>query len=138
MPGYVVERVVQALSDRAGKAISRARILLIGVAYKKDVDDMRESPALKLIDKLEGMGANVDYHDPFFPEMPLTRAYPALAGRRSTSWEPDRFAQYDLALICTDHSTLDYDGLVAAVPIVVDTRNATRNVSKGRDRIVKA
>ena len=138
MPGYVVERVVQALSDRAGKAISRARILLIGVAYKKDVDDLRESPALKLIEKLEALGAQVDYHDPFLPEMPPTRAYPALAGRRSTSWEPDRLAQYDLALICTDHSALDYDGLVAAVPIVVDTRNATRNVSRGRDRIVKA
>ncbi len=138
MPGYVVERVVQALSDRAGKAISQARILLIGVAYKKDVDDLRESPALKLIERLEALGAQVDYHDPFLPEMPPTRAYPALAGRRSVSWEPDRFAQYDLALICTDHSALDYDGLVAAVPIVVDTRNATRNVSRGRDRIVKA
>ncbi len=138
MPGYVVERVVQALSERAGKAISQARILLIGVAYKKDVDDMRESPALKLIDKLEGLGARVDYHDPFFPEMPATRAYPNLAGRRSTPWDTKLFAQYDLALICTDHSALDYAALVAAAPIVVDTRNATRDVVSGRDKIVKA
>ena len=138
MPGYVVERVVQALSERAGKAISQARILLIGVAYKKDVDDMRESPALKLIDKLEGMGAKIDYHDPYFPEMPETRAYPKLAGRKSVAWDAKAFSAYDLALICTDHSSLDYDALVAAVPIVVDTRNATRNVGAARDRIVKA
>ncbi len=138
MPSYVVERVVQALSERAGKAISQARILLIGVAYKKDVDDLRESPALKLIDKLEATGATIDYHDPFFPEMPQTRGYPKLAGRKSVAWDPEAFSAYDLALICTDHSALDYDALVAAVPIVVDTRNATRNVVAGRDRIVKA
>lgn len=138
MPAYVVERVIQALSERAGKAISQARILLIGVAYKKDVDDLRESPALKLIDKLEALGARVDYHDPFFPEMPQTRAYPKLAGRRSVAWDTSGFAQYDLALICTDHTALDYGALVAAVPIVVDTRNATRDVVEGREKIVKA
>ncbi len=138
MPGYVVDRVVQALSDRAGKAISQSRILMIGVAYKKDVDDMRESPALKLMEKLEAMGARVDYHDPYFPVMPQTRAYPQFAGRRSTPWDTDGFSQYDLALICTDHTSLDYQALVAAVPIVVDTRNATRSVEDHRDRVVKA
>ncbi len=138
MPGYVVERVVQSLSERSGKAISQARILLIGVAYKKDVDDMRESPALKLIDRLERLGAEVEYHDPFFPEMPETRAYPTLAGRTSVAWDPSAFARFDLALICTDHTDLDYAALVSSVPIVVDTRNATRDVVADRDRIVKA
>ncbi len=138
MPAYVVERVAQALNERAGKAVSQARILLLGVAYKKDVDDMRESPALKLIDRLEALGARVDYHDPFFPEMPQTRSYPKLAGRKSTPWDLAAFAQYDLALICTDHTGLDYNGLVGAVPILVDTRNATRDVVQGREKIVKA
>ena len=138
MPDHVVERVVKALNDRAGKAVSRARILLIGVAYKKDVDDLRESPALRLIEKLAALGAEVDYHDPYVPEIPPTRAYPDLAGRRSVDWDPERFAGYDLALICTDHSALDYAALVAALPIVVDTRNATREVAEGREKIVKA
>ncbi|NNG02766.1 MAG: nucleotide sugar dehydrogenase [Inquilinus sp.] len=138
MPGYVVDRLVGALSERLGKAARGARILLFGIAYKKDVDDMRESPALKLIEKLEALGATVDFHDPYVPQIPPTRAYPDLAGRRSVPWDIAAFGGYDAALIVADHGAVDYAALAASFPLVVDTRNATRAVVDGRERIVRA
>jgi UDP-N-acetyl-D-glucosamine dehydrogenase len=119
--------------------LNGARILLIGLAYKKNVDDLRESPALVIMQELLEQGAVVEYFDPWISEIPQTRAHPRLAGRRSVAWEPPRFSQkFDVALIVTDHDNVDYAGLVAALDLVVDTRNATRHVSKGRGHIVLA
>ena len=136
MPKVVVDRAAAALDARTGKGLRGARILIVGIAYKKNVDDMRESPALRIIELLESRGALTDYHDPFIPVIGPSRQHGALAGRRSVGLE--RAGDYDMTLIVTDHSGIDWEALVAAAPLVIDTRNATRNVKANRDRIVKA
>ena len=138
MPGHVIERLSGALNSRFSKALNGARILLIGLAYKKNVDDVRESPAFKLIELLEARGAAVDYYDPYAPEIRPSREHPDLAGRRSIAWAPESFAAYDAALICTDHDAIDYAALVKHSALVVDTRNATKSVKESRDKIVRA
>jgi UDP-N-acetyl-D-glucosamine dehydrogenase len=138
-PQQVVNSVASALSSRKRVSVNGARILLVGLAYKKNVDDLRESPALVIMQDLETRGASVEYFDPWIPEIPVTRAHAGLAGRGSIEWDPQRFAAtFDAALIVTDHDAIDYAGLVKSVDLVVDTRNATRNVREGRDRIVLA
>ncbi|MFZ5931688.1 MAG: nucleotide sugar dehydrogenase [Pseudomonadota bacterium] len=138
-PYQVIDRLVRELSDRKAKSARDARILMLGVAYKKNVEDMRESPALVLMQELEDRGARVDYYDPFVPQLAQTRAHPRLAGRPSVEWHLDNFCgRYDVALICTDHDGIDYDGLVGAIDLVIDTRNATKGVKLGRNRIVLA
>ncbi len=136
MPRIVVDRVAAALDAKTGKGLKGARILVIGVAYKKNVDDMRESPALRIIELLEGRGAKTDYHDPFIPVIGPSRQHGALAGRRSVPLAGA--SGYDLVLIVTNHDGIDWEALVAAAPLTVDTRNATRDVKQNRDRIVKA
>ncbi len=136
MPKVVIDRVAAALDTKTGKGLNGARVLVVGIAYKKNVDDMRESPALRIIELLEGRGAKTDYHDPFIPVIGPTREHGALAGRRSVPLSDA--AGYDLALIVTNHDGIDWEALVAAAPLVVDTRNATHDVKKNRDRIVKA
>jgi UDP-N-acetyl-D-glucosamine dehydrogenase len=140
MPTYVVEKLTEALNDRCGKALKGARILLMGVAYKKNVEDCRESPALKLLELIEQRGATVDYHDPFVPALPETRRYPAFSLRRSIAWDRDALSSYDACVICTDHDRIDYAELTGASRLVVDTRNATHRVADGaaRNKIVKA
>ena len=138
-PYQVIDRLVRELSDRKAKSAHGAHILMLGVAYKKNVEDMRESPALVLMQELEDRGARVDYYDPFVPLLAQTRAHPRLAGRACVEWHLDNFCgRYDLALICTDHDGVDYAGLVGAIDLVIDTRNATKDVILGRDRIVLA
>ncbi|MBM4288918.1 MAG: nucleotide sugar dehydrogenase [Deltaproteobacteria bacterium] len=122
MPYFVVERAVQGLNEKCGKSIKGAKVLVIGVAYKKDVDDMRESPSLKLMELLLQRGAGVDYHDPYIPVMPRTRRYQF--NLRSVPLTPESLASYDLALIATDHSCLDYGSILTHAPLVIDTRNA--------------
>jgi len=138
MPRFVVERVGTTLDARFGKGLNSARILVVGLAYKKNVDDFRESPALRIIELLEKRGATADYHDPFIPVIGPTREHAALAGRRSVALDPKVVATYDLVLIVTDHDNVDWDALVASAKVVVDSRNATRDVTRHRDRIVKA
>ncbi len=137
MPRIVVDRVAEALDAPLGKGLNGARILVVGLAYKKNVDDMRESPALRIIELLESAAPATDYHDPFIPVIGPSRQHGALAGRRSVPLDR-RVGDYDVALIVTDHDGIDWDALVDAVPLVVDTRNATRNVTANRERIVKA
>ncbi len=136
MPRIVVDHVAAALDAKTGKGLNGARVLVVGIAYKKNVDDMRESPALRIIELLEGRGAATDYHDPFIPVIGLSRQHGALAGRRSVPLSGA--SDYDLALVVTDHDGIDWQALVDAAPLVVDTRNATRDVGKNRERIVKA
>lgn len=138
MPRHVVRRLADALDAHAGKGLNGARILLLGLAYKKNVDDTRESPALTIIELLEERGAEVDYHDSHVAEIPMTREHAPLAGRRSVAWSREALASYDAAFICTDHDDVDYAELVACSRLVVDTRNATRGVADHRERIVKA
>jgi UDP-N-acetyl-D-glucosamine dehydrogenase len=117
MPDHVISRVAEALNEH-GKPLRGSKVLLLGLAYKANVDDMRESPSLVLIERLEGKGAKVDYNDPYIPEIPVTREHAALAGRRSQPIGKD----YDCILVSTAHQ--DYDGAAIAklgVPII-DTR----------------
>jgi UDP-N-acetyl-D-glucosamine dehydrogenase len=138
MPLYVVNRLAEALNNRFCKALHGAKILLVGIAYKKNVEDCRESPAFKLLDLLRQRCADIDYYDPLVPIMPEMRKYLSFAGMRSVEWNPAAFSAYDAALICTDHDEVDYAELVAASRLVIDCRNATRSVTVGREKIVKA
>jgi UDP-N-acetyl-D-glucosamine dehydrogenase len=138
-PRQVVSALAAALSGRKQMSLNGSRILLIGVAYKRNVDDLRESPALTIFRQLEGRGARVEYYDPWVPIIPETREFPQLAGRSSISWKPDSFGeQFDAALIVTDHDGVDYRGLIRSLDLVVDTRNAMRDISTGGGIIVKA
>jgi len=138
MPRHVVGRVAEALDAGAGKGLNGARILILGVAYKKNVDDTRGSPAFVIIEMLEARGATVAFHDPYVAEIPPTRDHAGLAGRRSVDLSAETLAEFDAALIVTDHDVLDYAALVASSRLVIDTRNVTRNVAAHRNRIVKA
>jgi UDP-N-acetyl-D-glucosamine dehydrogenase len=138
MPRYVVDRLAEALDRRHKKALNGAKILLVGMAYKKNVEDIRESPAFKLIELLEARGAEVAFYDPFVPAIPRTREHAALSGRRSVAWSPRTFRKYDAALICTDHDGVDYAALVANSRLVIDTRNAANGVADPNGVVVKA
>jgi UDP-N-acetyl-D-glucosamine dehydrogenase len=137
MTGHVVKRLRQGLDKFYKKGLNGSRILLLGVAYKSDVDDMRESPSMFIWEKLEERGALVDYHDNQFAEIPPTREHATLTGRKNVALSKETLAQYDAVLIATQHSDVDYDFLVANSKLVVDTRNACRNV-KDRTHVVKA
>lgn len=136
MPEYVVRRVIDALNER-GKPLKGSKVCLLGVAYKKDVDDPRESPSFVLMDLLRSGGAVLSYNDPHVPRLPAMRHHdvPDLASEELTA---EFLAGQDCVLIATDHSAYDYDYIVRHAPLVVDTRNATKNVSQGREKIRKA
>ncbi|MFN3972129.1 MAG: nucleotide sugar dehydrogenase [Gemmobacter sp.] len=138
MPRHVVDRLAEALDRQAGTALSRARILVIGLAYKKNVPDTRESPALRLIDLIEDRGGRADYHDPHLPEIPRTRAHGALMGRASQALTPEAIAGYDAVLIATDHDAVDYAALGTHARLIVDTRNVMARHGVTGPRIVKA
>jgi UDP-N-acetyl-D-glucosamine dehydrogenase len=138
-PRAVVDALAAALSVRKRLSLNGSRILLLGLAYKKNVDDLRESPALVIMQDLLERGAEVSYFDPWIPTIPATRGHPLLAGRRSIAWKPGEFASaFDAALIVTDHDAVNYHELVDCMDLVVDTRNATRVVEGERSRIVLA
>jgi len=135
MPAYVVEKLADALNDR-GQSLKGARILILGIAYKRDLDDDRESPALKLMELLERKQAQVAYHDPFVPVLKRSRRYDFQLESQPLTAAELRAA--DAVLIATDHSAFDYEFIVRESRLVVDTRNATRGVREGRERIVLA
>ncbi len=137
MPEYVIHRTIDAM-NRRGKALKGARVLVLGVAYKEDVDDMRESPACEIIELLRSRGARVDYSDPHIPRIPSIRAHPGLAGMRSVLLTPANLRRYDAALIVTNHSAFDVENIVRHSRLVVDTRNATANARTGRKNIARA
>jgi len=134
MPYHVVESVAAALNEQK-KSLKGSKVLLLGVAYKKDVDDLRESPSLKLLELLTDRGATLDYNDPYFPALFKMRHYD-FSNMRSVNLTPEKIASYDCVLIATDHSSYDYDALVRDAKLVVDTRNATRKVKQHREKIV--
>ena len=135
MPQYVVSRVMEALNTHR-KTLNGARVLLLGMAYKKDVDDTRESPSLRLIELLRQHGAEVDYNDPYVPRIPRLRKYDFQMA--SVELTPESLGAYDCVLVSTAHTCYDFDSIVNHAQLVVDTRNATRDVGANRDKIVKA
>ena len=134
MPYHVVDAVSEALNERK-KSLNGARVLLLGVAYKKDIDDLRESPSLKLMQLLIERGAELDYNDPYFPALHKMRHYDYSA-MRSVDIDSKTLARYDCVLIATDHSSYNYEQIVEHAKLVVDSRNATRNVRNSRDKVV--
>jgi UDP-N-acetyl-D-glucosamine dehydrogenase len=138
MPHYVVDRLVEALDRTARRGLNGARILLIGMSYKKNVDDTRESPSLKLIELIERRGATVDYHDPFVAVIPRTREHASLAGRRSKDLSAEVVSSYDAALIATDHDSIDWPHLVRHAKLVIDTRNVCARSGAYGPNVVKA
>src|SRR5436190_2108255 len=136
IPHYVVERVAGALNDRS-RSIRGSKILILGVAYKKDVDDVRESPALEIMEILQAKGALLSYSDPYIPRLHKMRAYD-FSHMSSLPLNEDVLKSQDLVLITTDHSSIDYQWVVDHASTIVDTRNATRRVTRGREKIVKA
>ncbi|MBW7907004.1 MAG: nucleotide sugar dehydrogenase [Phycisphaerae bacterium] len=136
MPAYVIKRVGEALNEQ-GKPIRGSRILVLGLAYKKDVDDVRESPSVTLIELLQGLGAKVDYHDPHVPAAKPMREH-NITHMKSVPLTPENLRKYDCVLISTDHSAVDYDLVCAHAPLVVDTRNATARAKRPKSRVVKA
>ncbi len=133
MPYHVVVAIADALNARR-KAVNGSRVLLLGLAYKKDVDDLRESPSLKLMELLQQRGAQVDYNDPYIPRLHRTRKYNFQM--ESVPLSPQTLAGYDCVVIATDHSCYQYADIVRDAACVVDTRNATRHVRTGREKIV--
>jgi UDP-N-acetyl-D-glucosamine dehydrogenase len=136
IPYYVVDRISAALNDHS-KSIRGSRILILGVAYKKDVDDVRESPALEIMELLQHKGAELSYSDPYIPQLHKMRAHD-FSSMRSLELTEQSIGQFDLVLIATDHTTVNYQWIVDHARLVVDTRNATRTVSLGREKIYRA
>ena len=132
MPDYVVQKIAEALNEH-GKPLKGSRILILGAAYKKDVDDMRESPTLELIKLLNETGARVEYNDPYIPVLPPTRKYSF--DMKSKALTEKKLNSVDLVLISTAHSCYDYDFIVRHAPLIVDSRNATKNVKRFRKKI---
>jgi UDP-N-acetyl-D-glucosamine dehydrogenase len=123
MPYFVVEQTIEAMSQR-GKALHGARVLVLGLAYKKDIDDLRESPSLTIIELLQKRGACVEYNDPFFPTVGQGRHY----SLNMTCTPLEKLSDFDCVIIITDHSSYDYPKIVEQAKLVIDTRNATKGI----------
>ncbi len=134
MPRYVIEKLVLALNDR-GRPVRGAKVLVLGLAYKRDIDDPRESPAFELIARLLELGAEVSYHDPHIPVAPRMRSWPDLPPMESIALTPQALRAHDAVLIVTDHTTVDYGLVAREAGLVVDTRGVYR---EPRDNVVKA
>ena len=138
MPQYVVDRLVEALDHRTSRGANGSRILIIGLAYKKNIEDARESPVLRIIDLIERRGGTTDYHDPFIAEIPRTREHAALQGRKSVPIDPETLARYDAIVIATDHDTVDWQAVGQHGRLVIDTRNVCARKGVVGSHIVKA
>ena len=137
MPEYVVHRVADALNEHK-KAVRGSRILILGLAYKPNVDDERESPSYVLMSLLAGRGAEVEYYDPYVPVIKPTREHPQWAGKKSVPWNRATVASFDLVLIATNHSSVNYRELADWADCVVDTRNAMAAIPPSKAKIWKA
>jgi len=131
---HVIDVVSRAL-NKVGKCLNGSKILVLGAAYKKDISDVRESPALKVIDLLSKEFAEVSYHDPYVPVIHAVEPYDW--AMESVELTAEELQKYDCVVIVTDHSCLDYEWIVENAKLVVDTRNATKNVKNNREKIVK-
>ena len=136
MPEYVVQRTMIALNDQ-GKAVKGSRILILGLAYKADVDDMRESPTFELLDRFTALGAEVSYYDPHVPEIGPTREHAKWQGVKSIAWLQEVVTAYDAVVIATNHQAVNLSELAAWVPLIIDSRNAMKEI-QGNATVVKA
>jgi UDP-N-acetyl-D-glucosamine dehydrogenase len=137
MPAYVVQQAVSALNDRK-KSLNGSKILLLGVAYKADVDDDRESPSYVLMTLLKERGAAVSYHDPYVPVIKPTREHPQWAGVKSVAWNEKTVRSFDLVLIATKHTSVDYAQLAKWAGCIVDARNAMSGIPAKPGQVWKA
>jgi UDP-N-acetyl-D-glucosamine dehydrogenase len=137
MPRYVVGKLAEALDARFAKPLNGARILIVGMAYKKNVADIRESPSFAIMELLKQRHADVTFHDPYVEVVPPTREHAAFNGLESVALTPDMLAGQDAVVIVTDHDNIDYDMISDNAPLVIDTRNALAKAGK-RDVVVKA
>jgi UDP-N-acetyl-D-glucosamine dehydrogenase len=137
MPTHVVRVLADSMDKFFGRGLRDARILVLGAAYKKNVDDIRESPSLELMELIEERGASVDFYDPHVEQIDQTRDHPTLNLRERVAWDLTAIADYDAVLIATDHDGVDYEGLAECARLVVDTRNACAAI-KRRSNIVRA
>jgi len=135
MPAYVIDRLAEALNQRK-KPVNGSKVLVLGLAYKKDIDDVRESPSLELIEILRTRGAKVDYNDPYCPRTHKMREHDLKMTSKELSAK--MLASYDAVLISTNHNDYDYQFIVDSAQLVIDTRNATKDVKRGAGKIVKA
>lgn len=135
MPNYVIKLISTALNDQK-KSVNGSKVLILGVAYKKDIDDMRESPALSIIDLLRSRGAEVTYHDPFVPEVTFDHAYTIGDGEPlyNTELTDELIAGADCVVICTEHSGVDYKNVCDRASLIVDTRNALNSDLRGESK----
>ena len=138
MPDYVISKLREGLDKAARKGLNGSRILILGIAYKKNVDDMRESPALFLFEKLLAHGALTDYHDPIITSIHRMREHATLAGRNSIAFTAENIASYDAVVICTEHAGVDYPLLVKHAKLIVDTRNAIAHQGLSGAQVIKA
>jgi UDP-N-acetyl-D-glucosamine dehydrogenase len=138
MPQRVVDRAIEALNERAARAPKGSHILVVGVAYKKNVDDIRESPAFKIMELLVKRGAHVSYYDPMVSEIPPNREHSEFAGKRSVKFAETVMSRFDVTIICTDHDRVDYGALASWSRLVIDTRNAFAQRGLQGKNIVKA
>ena len=137
MPHYVVNQLAAYLNDD-GKPIKGSKVCILGASYKKDIDDPRESPSFELMRLLMKRGAVLSYNDPHVPSLPKMRHYPDLPAMESRELTPEFLASQDCVLVSTDHSAYDFDFIVQHSKLVLDTRNATKNVTAGREKVRKA
>ena len=126
MPGYVIEKLQAALNEQ-GKAVKGSKILILGLAYKPDIDDPRESPAFEIIDRLLELGAEVSYHDPHIPVAPSMRSWPDLPPMESQPLTEESLQLVDATILITDHKAVDYDLILNHAPLIIDTRGVYRN-----------
>jgi UDP-N-acetyl-D-glucosamine dehydrogenase len=134
MPYHVVDAIAAALNGQK-KSLNGSKLLVLGVAYKKDVDDLRESPSLKIMELLKQRGAEFDYNDPYFPQLHKMRHY-NYEDMKSVPINPQTLGSYDCVIVATDHTSYDWGAIVDGSKLIVDTRNATRRVMRHRERIV--
>ena len=137
MPDYVVNRVGEALNSQR-KPLKGSKVLILGLAYKPDVDDDRESASYRLLDKLRERGADVAYYDPYVPVIGPTREHPHWAGTKSVTWDRDTIAGFDAVVIATAHKAVSYDELAEWAQCIVDTRNTMANVARAGGKVWKA
>jgi UDP-N-acetyl-D-glucosamine dehydrogenase len=137
MPEHVVSRTAAALNAHK-KAVNGSKVLLIGLAYKPNVDDDRESPTYILMDLLKGRGADVSYYDPYVPVIKPTREHPHWAGTRSVSWDGETVGGFDAVIIATNHAEIDYEELANWASCIVDTRNAMTGIETKDGQVWKA
>ena len=137
MPGYVVDRIAEAL-NHSKKALNGSRILVLGLAYKPNVDDERESPSYRIMELLKRKGGEVSYHDPYVPVIGLTREHAEWVGTRSVDWNRESISSFDLIVISTAHACVNYEELAEWASCIVDTRNVMSNISQASGKVWKA